>query len=45
MFGDTVRSHLEADTWPGYLRNKLCVTKLSGFVDYLLDRQAAASPL
>jgi transposase len=41
---NTVRSHLEADTWPRYQRNKLRVTKLSAFVDYLRERQAAAHP-
>jgi transposase len=41
---NTVRSHLEADTRPRYKRNKLRVTKLSPFVDYLRERQAAAHP-
>lgn len=41
---NTVRSHLEADTWPRYQRNKLRVTKLSAFADYLRERQAAAHP-
>ena len=41
---NTVRSHLEADTRPRYQRNKLRVTKLSAFEDYLRERQAAAHP-
>jgi transposase len=41
---NTVRSHLETDTWPRYRRNKLRVTKLSPFGDYLRERQAAAHP-
>jgi len=41
---NTVRSHLEADTPPRYQRNKLRVTKLSPFHDYLQGRQAAAQP-
>ena len=41
---NTVRSHLEADTLPMYQRNKLRVTKLSLFHDYLQERQAAAQP-
>lgn len=41
---NTVRSHLEADTWPRYQRNTLRVTKLSPFGDYLRERQAAAHP-
>ena len=41
---NTVRSHLDADTRPRYKRNKLRVTKLSPFVDYLRERQAAAHP-
>ena len=41
---NTVRSHLEADTRPRYQRNKLRVTKLSPFGDYLRERQAAAHP-
>ena len=41
---NTVRSHLEADTRPRYQRNKLRVTKLSAFEDYLRARQAAAHP-
>lgn len=41
---NTVRNHLEADTWPRYQRNKLRVTKLSAFADYLRERQAAAHP-
>ncbi len=41
---NTVRSHLEADTWPRYQRNKWRMTKLSPFADYLRERQAAAHP-
>jgi transposase len=41
---NTVRSHLEADTWPRYKRCQLRVTKLSPFGDYLRERQAAAYP-
>ena len=41
---NTIRHHLEADTWPRYQRSQLRVTKLSEFADYLRDRQAAASP-
>jgi transposase len=41
---NTVRSHLETDTLPRYQRNKLRVTKLAAFTDYLRERQAAASP-
>lgn len=41
---NTVRSHLEADTWPRYKCRKLRVTKLSPFGDYLRERQAAAHP-
>lgn len=41
---NTVRSHLEADTRPRYQRNKLRVTKLSPFADYLRERQTAAHP-
>ena len=41
---NTVRSHLEADMRPRYQRNKLRVTKLSPFGDYLRERQAAAHP-
>lgn len=41
---NTVRSHLEADTRPRYKRNKLLMTKLSPFGDYLRERQAAAHP-
>jgi transposase len=41
---NTVRSHLEADTWPRYKRNKLRATKLAPFEDYLRERQAAAHP-
>ena len=41
---NTVRSHLAVDTWPRYQRNKLRVTKLSAFADYLRERQAAAHP-
>ncbi len=42
---NTVRSHLEAETWPGYQRKKLRVTKLSAFEDYLRERQTAAHPV
>ena len=41
---NTVRSHLGANTAPRYKRNKLRVTKLSPFEDYLRERQAAAHP-
>ena len=41
---NTIRSHLEADTRPRYKRNKLRVSKLSPFGDYLRERQAAAYP-
>ena len=41
---NTVQSHLEADTWPRYKRNKLRVTQLSPFEEYLRERQAAAHP-
>ena len=41
---NTVRSHLEADTLPRYQREKLRVTRLSPFHDYLKERQAAAQP-
>ncbi|MHB8265862.1 MAG: IS21 family transposase [Acidithiobacillus ferrivorans] len=41
---NTVRSHLAAETWPHYQRNTQRVTKLSAFVDYLCERQAAAHP-
>jgi len=41
---NTVRSHLETDAWPRYQRNKLRMTKLSPFGDYLRERQAAAHP-
>ena len=41
---NTVRSHLKSETWPGYPRHKLRVSKLSGFADYLRERQAAAHP-
>ena len=41
---NTVRSHLSSETLPRYKRNKLRVTKLSPFVDYLRERQAAAHP-
>ena len=41
---NTVRSHLTADALPKYQRNKLRVTKLSPFHDYLRERQAAARP-
>jgi len=41
---NTVRNHLEAQTWPGYQRKKLRVTKLSAFEDYLRERQTAAHP-
>lgn len=41
---NTVRSHLEADGLPRYQRNKLRVSKLSRFEEYLRERQAAARP-
>lgn len=41
---NTVRSHLEADTRPRYQRNKLRISKLSPFGEYLRERQAAAHP-
>ncbi len=41
---NTVRSHLEGDTWPRYKRNRLRVTKLSPFEDYLRERQVTAHP-
>ncbi len=41
---NTVRSHLEADGLPRYKRNKLRLTKLSRFEEYLRERQAAARP-
>ena len=41
---NTVRSYLEAETWPHYRRNKLRVTKRLAFADYLRERQAAAHP-
>lgn len=41
---NTVRSHLETNTLPRYQRDKLRVTKLSPFHDYLKERQAAAQP-
>lgn len=41
---NTVRSHLETDVPPKYQRNKLRVTKLSPFHDYLQERQTAAHP-
>lgn len=41
---NTVRSHLEADTWPRYKCRQLRLTKLAPFEDYLRARQAAAHP-
>ena len=41
---NTVRSHLETDVPPKYQRNKLRVTKLTPFHDYLQERQTAAHP-
>lgn len=41
---NTVRSHLETEAPPRYQLNKLRVTKLSVFHDYLQERQAAAHP-
>ena len=41
---NTVRSHLQSETWPGYQRKKLRVTKLSAFENYLRERQQAAHP-
>ena len=41
---NTVRSHLKADGWPSYQRNKARATKLSRFEEYLRERQAAARP-
>ena len=41
---NTVRSHLQSETWPGYQRKKLRVTKLSAFEGYLRERQQAAHP-
>ncbi|WP_147075001.1 IS21 family transposase [Sulfuriferula plumbiphila] len=41
---NTVRSHLKSETWPGYQRHKLRVTKLSAFEDHLRERQKAAHP-
>jgi transposase len=41
---NTVRSHLAADGLPRYTRERIRVTKLSPFGDYLRERQTAAHP-